>query len=195
MKYRIAVISVLTVIATGCSEAAEQPVDAASSAPALSASAAVLAELPETEVATALQYVESDFVESDDVRDPFRNYTSLFRKPTDDLERINQRKVKAYAYSLDELKLVAIIARSNNRAMLDDPSGFGWIIYTGDFVGRSEFVSTGGIEAQEVGINWRVDRIRATDVVFVREDVSHPEIPATTRVIPLYAPGEARGGS
>jgi type IV pilus assembly protein PilP len=37
-----------------------------------------------------------------------------------------------------------------------------------------------------VAINWRVDRIRENDIVFLREDPSHPEIPPTNRVIVLY---------
>ena len=34
-------------------------------------------------------------------------------------------------------------------------------------------------------INWRVDRIRSSDVVLVREDPSNPDVPSATRVIPL----------
>ncbi len=42
----------------------------------------------------------------------------------------------------------------------------------------------------DVAVNWRVDRIREADVVFVREDPSHPEIPPTTRVVSLRSPDE-----
>ena len=41
----------------------------------------------------------------------------------------------------------------------------------------------------EVAINWRVDRMRPTAVVFIREDNAHPDIPPTTRVMPLYPVG------
>jgi type IV pilus assembly protein PilP len=34
-------------------------------------------------------------------------------------------------------------------------------------------------------INWRVDRIRSSDIVLVREDPSNPDVPSATRVIPL----------
>ncbi len=41
-----------------------------------------------------------------------------------------------------------------------------------------------------MAVNWRIDRIRDSDVVFIREDPSHPEIPPTTRVIALRPLGE-----
>ena len=69
-----------------------------------------------------------------------------------------QKKVKAPQFALDELKLQAIIA---GRIMLTDPTGHGWIVYRGDWVGKPELVSAGGIDGAEVAINWRVDRIRA----------------------------------
>ena len=55
----------------------------------------------------------------------------------------------------------------------------------GEFVGKSEVVHSGGPTGADVPINWRIDRIRPADVVFVREDPSHPEIPPTTRVVAL----------
>lgn len=143
-----------------------------------------------------VSFTESDFVESDESRDPFRDYMALFKKPLEDLNKESGRKVKAATYSLDELKLTGIVITANSRAMLVDPSGFGWILFTGDFVGKAELVSTGGAEGQEVPLNWKVDRIRAEDIVFVREDPSHPQIARTTRVIPLYPAGDvSRRGS
>jgi len=64
------------------------------------------------------------------------------------------------------------------------------VLYTGDYVGKAELISAGGTAGAEVAINWRVDRIRPTDVVFIREDNAHPDIPPTTRVMPLYPVGE-----
>ena len=55
----------------------------------------------------------------------------------------------------------------------------------GDFVGKAELVHAGGPSGTDVAVNWRVDRIREGDVVFIREDPSHPEIPPTTRVMSL----------
>jgi len=141
-----------------------------------------------------MEFSDSDFVESEDSRDPFRDYAHLFVKTTRG-DHIVQRKIKASQFALDELKLVGIVTRATRRVMLTDPTGYGWVLYTGDYVGKPELVSTGGTDGQEVAINWRVDRIRPKDVVFIREDAAHPEIPPTTRVMPLYPtePGHPTG--
>src|SRR5690606_18195381 len=103
-----------------------------------------------------------------------------------------QRKVKAPQFALDELKLTGIIGRGVRAIMLTDPNGFGWMIYPGEYVGKAELVNVGGADGIEVPINWRVDRIRPdkNDVVFIREDATHPDIPPTTRVLPLYPTGD-----
>jgi len=140
-----------------------------------------------------VEFSEADFVESEDSRDPFRDYAYLFVKKTSG-DRVVQRKVKASQFALDELKLVGIITRANRRVMLTDPTGYGWVLFTGDYVAKPELVSAGGTDGAEVAINWRIDRIRPKDVVFIREDAAHPEIPPTTRVMPLY-PTEDPGRS
>jgi len=136
-----------------------------------------------------VEFTESDFVESSESRDPFRDYSYLYARKSR-TDRIVQRKVKASPFALDELRLVGIITRGRPSVMLTDPNGFGWVLYTGDFVGKPELVSAGGTDGNEVAINWRVDRIRPKDVVFIREDNAHPDIPPTTRVMPLYPAGE-----
>jgi type IV pilus assembly protein PilP len=146
-------------------------------------------------VAPIAEFTEADFAESEESRDPFRNYTYLFERRREQTTDGNQRRVKAAAFGLDELKLVGIISGGARSAMFNDSTGFGWVLYTGDYVGRPELVSTGGTDSQEVPINWRVDRISPTDVVFIREDPAHPEIAPTTRVQPLYPAGVERGGS
>ncbi|MEQ9317609.1 MAG: pilus assembly protein PilP, partial [Polyangiaceae bacterium] len=140
-------------------------------------------------VLAAVEFTESDFVESEESRDPFRDYSYLFvkQKTTD---RVQQRKVKASDFALDELNLAGIITRGRASVMLIDQTGFGWVAYVGDYIGKAELVSAGGTDGTEVAINWRVDRIRPTDVVFIREDSAHPDIPPTTRVMPLYPTGE-----
>jgi type IV pilus assembly protein PilP len=161
---------------------------AAPAAPAPTATAQAEAEKP-SKVMPIVEFTESDFVESEESRDPFRNYSYLYARKTR-TDRIVQRKVKASPFALDELKLVGIITRGRPSVMLTDPNGYGWLLYTGDFVGKPELISVGGTDGTEVAINWRVDRIRPTDVVFIREDNAHPDIPPTTRVIPLYPAGE-----
>jgi type IV pilus assembly protein PilP len=51
---------------------------------------------------------------------------------------------------------------------------------------RPDVVHVGGPSGHEYEINWRVDRIRDGDVVLIREDPAHREIPPATRVIPLH---------
>lgn len=137
--------------------------------------------------------LDRDFVESDRSRDPFRSYESLFvaqaKKRAD-----TQRPVLIDKHSLDELKLVGLVTRGAPRALLVDPTGLGWVVKVGDFVGKAEVIQLGGATGTDVPINWRVDRIRDGDVVFVREDVAHPEIPPSTRVMSLR-PEEQAGST
>ncbi|HSN99523.1 MAG TPA: hypothetical protein VLS89_14605, partial [Candidatus Nanopelagicales bacterium] len=143
------------------------------------------------------EFAESDFSESDRSRDPFRSFESMFA--TQAKTRITiQRQVLVDRYALDELKLVGVVSRSPARALLTDPTGLGWVVKVGDFVGKAEIVHTGGPGGADVAINWRVDRIRDSDVVFIREDPAHPEIPPTTRVIalrPLDEGGQVRSAT
>jgi type IV pilus assembly protein PilP len=131
-------------------------------------------------------FEESDFAESDKSRDPFRSYENLFVKQAKTRSTL-QRQVLVERYALDELHLTGIVTRGSARALLVDPTGLGWIVQTGDYVGKAEIVRSGGASGVDVAVNWRVDRIRDSDVVFVREDPSRPEIPPTTRVIALRA--------
>jgi type IV pilus assembly protein PilP len=132
------------------------------------------------------EFQERDFAESDVNRDPFRSFAADLAQQSKKTLAI-QRKVLVDRYALEELKLVGLVTANPSRALLIDPTGFGWIAKVGDFVGKPELVHSGGPSGADVPINWRVDRIRAntSDVVFIREDPSHPEIPPTTRVIAL----------
>jgi type IV pilus assembly protein PilP len=97
-----------------------------------------------------------------------------------------QRKVAAPQHALDELNLTGIVARGEKRALVTDPGGLGWVLRTGDYVGKAELVTTGGPAGVDVALNWRVDRIRESDVVFLREDPAHPEVAPATRVMYLH---------
>lgn len=131
------------------------------------------------------EFTEADFTETDKSRDPFRNFAKSFVAQAKG-RILTQRVVLAERYALDELKPSGIVSRGDIKALLTDPTGLGWIVKIGDYVGKAEVVHTGGPTGSDVAINWRVDRIRENDVIFVREDPSHPEIPPTTRVIVLY---------
>jgi hypothetical protein len=111
-------------------------------------------------------------------------------------QALNQRKVELGQYSIDELKLVAIVTGGeHSSAMFVDPSGKGTVVYRGTFICRPEVVHLGGSNGPEYQLNWRVDRIRKGDVVLIREDPAQPAIPPATRIVPLHpeAEKEAQG--
>lgn len=165
--------------APGAPPAAGAPAPAGSARAGASASANPLGDLPER------VFTEADFAETDRNRDPFRGFASVFAQQARGKTTI-QRQVVVDRYALDELKLAGVITRSEPRALFVDPNNVGWVIHTGDYVGKPEIVRAGGAAGVDVAINWRVDRIREGDVVFVREDPSHPEIAPVTRVVPLF---------
>ncbi len=136
-------------------------------------------------------FTESDFSETDKNRDPFRGFALVFAQQARG-KTVIQRQVIIDRYALDELKLAGVVTRSETRALFIDPNNVGWVVRTGDYVGKPEIVRAGGAAGIDISINWRVDRIRDGDVVFVREDPAHPEIAPVTRVIPLF-PAEESG--
>jgi len=136
---------------------------------------------------------ENEWVESERSRDPFRSFSNMFVEEARSRVK-SQREVVLDNFALDELKLVGIVLRANPPvAMLVDPAGKGHTIKRGQFVGRPEVVQEGHRGAA-YEVNWRVDRIRDGDVVFVREDPQNPDVPSATKVIPLR-PESALGAS
>lgn len=135
-----------------------------------------------------VEFQESDFTETERSRDPFRNYAEAFLEESRSNVR-SQREVLLDQYSVDELKLIGLVTRiAPARAMLLDPTGKGHVVTRGQFVGRAERVQA-GTSGAEYEINWRLDRIRDEDIVLIREDPSHPDVPSATRVIPLRSEG------
>ena len=125
-----------------------------------------------------------DFAEAARWRDPFASYAGEFAREAKKRVK-SQREVVLDQYTLDELKLTGLITGIRPaRAMLIDPTKTGHVVHEGQFVGRPEVVQ-GGTSGAEYEINWRVDRIRDTDIVLVREDPANPDVPTATRVIPL----------
>jgi len=134
-----------------------------------------------------MEFAENDFVESDRNRDPFRTFIATFAPPESKRVAQNQRAVILPQHSIDELKLVAIVTGGEYpRAMVIDPSGKGWVLKRGDFVGRPEIVHIGGANGADYQLNWRVDKVRDGDLVFLREDPAQPGIPPATRVVTLH---------
>jgi type IV pilus assembly protein PilP len=135
---------------------------------------------------TKLEFTENDFVENDKSRDPFRSFAGSMLDSAKKPVR-NQRDVTLPDYSIDELKLVAIVMSSDYpRAMVVDPTGKGWVLKKGEYVGRPDLVHLGGSSGSDYQLNWRVERVRAEDIVFVREDPAQPGIPPATKIVPLH---------
>jgi type IV pilus assembly protein PilP len=133
----------------------------------------------------AVEFSENDFAENDHNRDPFRSYASLFIDKGNKVVK-NQLPVVLPQYSIDEMKLVAIVMSGDYpRAMLLDPTGTGWVVKRGDYLGRPDTVHTGGTNGTDYQLNWRVDRVRDGDIVLSREDRALNAPPAT-RIIPLH---------
>jgi type IV pilus assembly protein PilP len=179
--------------ACGGSDVIQAPKPAGSSAPvAPGAPKPAASAVPTTSPTAGMPplpkrvFEERDFAESDINRDPFRSFAADLVAQSK-IRQVIQRKVIVDRYSLEELKLVGLVTGNPSRALLIDPTGLGWVAKVGDYVGKPEMVHSGGPSGTDVPINWRVDRIRGSDVVFIREDPSHPEIPPTTRVIALRA--------
>lgn len=151
-----------------------------SAQPTTGATADVAPEPPLPPIA----FQEEDFAENDRSRDPFRSFEDMFLEKSD--RRTFQRaKVLLETVPLDQLKLIGVITGINPaKAMLEDPAGIGHVVQRNDLVGKAERVQTGG-GSEEFEINWRVDRIRESDVVFVREDPANPDVPSATRVLSL----------
>jgi type IV pilus assembly protein PilP len=131
------------------------------------------------------EFAENEFVESDRNRDPFR----IFGNPGSEVRRSTGggRDIVLSNYSVDELRLVAIVQASDHpRAMVVDPKNRGWILKRGDFVGKTETVHIGGPTGTDYPLNWRVDRVREEDLVLIREDPTQPQVPPATRIVPLH---------
>jgi type IV pilus assembly protein PilP len=138
-----------------------------------------------------MTFSDSDFAENERNRDPFRSFvasTSATTKRTGNV----QRDVILPQYSLEELRLVAIVGGGDYpRAMVVDPDGKGWVIKRGDWVGRPELVHIGGVNGADYQVNWRVIKVRDGDVVFTREDPAQPAIQPVSRVIVIRSDGES----
>jgi type IV pilus assembly protein PilP len=137
-----------------------------------------------------VDFSEAEFAESDKSRDPFRSFSKQFAEERQGQVE-SQRKVILEQYSIDQLKLIGIITRVHPaRAMMVDPTGIGHVIQRGQFIGRAEVVQTAKGVGASYEVNWRVDRIRPGDVVFVREDPTNPDVPSASRVVPLHQENE-----
>jgi type IV pilus assembly protein PilP len=150
----------------------------------------VLASASASASSAPIVFSEADFTESDSSRDPFHTFTQIV-KPTGEAKVVPQYTVVLEKFSVDELKLVAIVSSGDGmRAMFVDPTGKGWVVARGNHVGKGEIVKVGPGAASGYPLHWKVDRIKPGEVVLVREDTLHPEVQPTYREIPLHVEGE-----
>jgi type IV pilus assembly protein PilP len=136
-----------------------------------------------------VDFQERDFQESPINRDPFRNFSEPAEVKSPDEQPKDKGEVLVANYALEELKIVGIVTGSVGRVLVQDPTGLGWVLRVGDFVGREEGGRSGSSTTSAT--HWRLDRIRDNDVVFIRESPD-PSTPATTRVLSMRAPDELK---
>jgi len=161
------------------------PTSSAPPPPVVRGAAQAVADAGIAPAPKAAEFSENDFAENDHNRDPFRSYASLFIDKSNKVVK-NQLPVVLPQYAIDELKLVAIVQSGDYpRAMLLDPTGTGWVVKRGDYLGRPDTVHTGGTNGTDYQLNWRVERVRDGDIVLSREDRALNAPPAT-RIIPLH---------
>jgi len=124
---------------------------------------------------------DDDFSESVRNRDPFRSYSTAFRaKAPEEM----QRRVVMPTTSVEDMRLIAIVTGTPQpKAMLVDPSGVGYVVQRGDYVGRPKVIQATG--SVSMALNWRVDRIRDNEVVLTQQDPAEPTRAALTKIIPL----------
>jgi type IV pilus assembly protein PilP len=172
-------------LVTACGEEVSKPsTQAAAPAPAGSAAQKADGKAKAGDAPPVVEFQETDFSESERSRDPFRSFAKSFAEEARTRVK-SQREVVLDQYSIDELKLVGIVTRIQpERALLIDPTGKGHIITRGQFVGRAEIVQ-GGSSGADYEINWRVERIRDSDIVLVRDDPTNPDVPSATRIVAL----------
>lgn len=197
-----AVVTTVLFVLVGCGES---EITVTPNAPPPAPPPPAQAATPETTEAAAAptDYQDSDFVENERNRDPFRSYITAFvARPA--REQV-QRDVIMSRTSIDEMRLIAIVDRiPRPTAMLLDQEGVGHTVHRGDYIGRPETLQVGGVDGVSVSLNWRVERVRVGrpcpawrrtenqscvdqpgEVVLSREDPTVPGRPAVTRVIPL----------
>lgn len=177
-------------LTTACEDEIVTAPPNAGKAPPRRGAEAVANDETKVEKLPTIELEEADFVESDRSRDPFRSYAQAFVEEARGAVK-SQREVLLDQYSLEELKLVGIVGNAEPaRAMFVDPAGVGHVVTRGQYVGRASVVQPAGGVGASYEVNWRIDRIRDGDVVFVRDDPSNPSVPSATRVVQLRVDDE-----
>ena len=186
-------VVLMLLLASGCGEEVinRAPEGAAPTSKSNAKTTAATATAGDEGKPPQVEFQEEDFTKTERSRDPFRSFEDSFVERSD-RRSLQRARVVLEEYSLDDLKLIGIISRIvPAKAMVVDPTGKGHVIHRPDLVGRAERVQA-GTSNQEFEVNWRVDRIRESDVVFVREDPTNPDVPSATRVMSLHSEDSPR---
>ncbi|MBL8601424.1 MAG: hypothetical protein JNK72_05820 [Myxococcales bacterium] len=154
----------------------------------------------------ALTVTDNSFVESGQVRDPFRSYAEVFRT---DGTVVNQdtRSVALSNYSLDDLRLVAVVLGTDSPyAMVVDPTRRGTILRRGVLVGRPEMIHSNTENRNDYAVHWRVARVLPSrlrrgpdgqmfevpaELVLERPDPLNPTAQVVERSLPLAGNDQA----
>lgn len=164
-------------VTAACSTERTAPPPAPASLPA-----EVAALSPPSSPARAPEETNPASVPTGEGRDPFAAGAIAVTPPAKD-----DRPRKSKRFAVDELKLVGIVSSVDTpRAMFVDPRGKGAVVTRGQLLGRAEIIHDNDGDHQ---VSWRVDRIRDSEVVLVREDAAHSIVPSSTKVLALrHAP-------
>ena len=129
-------------------------------------------------------FTDEDFVELETThRDPFRPFIAMFTAVSE--QAAVSRDVKMGDVPVDAMKVIAIVTRiAPPRAMIQDPTGVGFVVRPRDFIGRPETIQVGS--DIPVQLQWQVARVRPNEVVLSRTDPTAPDRPPLTRILPLY---------
>ena len=169
-------VSIVLVVLAGCSTERSTPTPTPTQAPVAAPTpdpSAPVAELAPAISRPALPAAEREG------RDPFEPASTPGPTPPTKDERPRKSK----RFTIDELKLVGIVSGGDeSRAMLVDPRGKGWVVTRGQLIGRAEVLHD---SQGDHSVSWKVDRIRESDVILVREDATHSPVPSSTRVLAL----------
>ncbi|QQR89185.1 MAG: hypothetical protein IPJ88_13340 [Myxococcales bacterium] len=137
-----------------------------------------------------IEFSDDMFVETEENRDPFRTFFDIFQTKVMDQP---QREVMMSNVSLDQMRLTAIISGvPSPRALIVAPTGVGYIVQRGDFLGRPEVLQVDS-DSPPLVLNWRVSRVRGADpktgqvgqVVLTRENPMAPNQPPLSRILAL----------
>jgi Tfp pilus assembly protein PilP len=134
---------------------------------------------------------ETDFIEGDIHRDPFRPFIEVISR-RETVERVVQREIKLKDYDISDLRLIGIITNIGDpRAMVVTPGDEGIVLRRGDYVGKADFIEQGS-SGERIQVNWRVARIHGSGkeeergIYLVRDDPLTKTPEDVTRFLPLH---------